>query len=146
MSNEKSRPSHEEAAPIRPGGPAVSLPVDPVIAPLLAHWPCQCREAQLLRAIGTGELPLPDVTLWNTLNAWIQASAVARLRQLSHALAGEPYTGRDDGTDHWHRVAARQSDDELAELRNSYDRPPRTPAQIRAEVRHSWTRFGQEAS
>lgn len=144
MTHEKGRPVEDGAAK-RSGGPVGSLQVIPDYSPLwLAR--CDCREAELLRAIGAGELPLPDLRLWTTLNTWIQASAVARLRQASHALAGEPYTGRDDGTDHWHRVSRAPTHVELDQLRNDYDRPPRTVAQIAAEVKHSWTRFDREAS
>lgn len=140
----ENRP-HEEGG-TRSGGPARILPVQTAFAPLPWREPCECDQAVLLRAIGTGELPLPDVALWRTLNDWIQSSAVARLRQVSHALAGEPYTGRDDGTDHWHRVAASSTHADLERLRATYDRPPRTPAQVQAEIRHSWARFERESS
>jgi len=86
------------------------------LAPWLSRR-CDCNEAQTLRAIGSGELPLPDVTLWATLNEWIQQSAVARLRQASHALSAED----DDG--HWTRVAQRSTYDELEAIRNTHEIP-----------------------
>lgn len=139
--NEESRP---KAAPERSGGPETIVPVDPVIAPWLASDPCECREAQLLRLIASGELPVPMTVGFKTLAGIVQAAAIRKLRQISHAFAGEPYTGKDDGTDHWHRVAAASSHEDLVVLRSTYEKPPRTPAQLMAEARHSWAKVERE--
>lgn len=44
--------------------------------------------------------------MWAVLDGLIQRAAVARLRQVSHAIAGPPHTGKQDGSGHWHQVAA----------------------------------------
>lgn len=82
--NDRSRP---KAAPEGSGGPQSIVAVDPVIAPFLASEVCECREATLLRMIASGELPLPGSGSFKTLASLVRASAIRKLRQMSHDLS-----------------------------------------------------------
>lgn len=135
---EKENRPHEEGG-TRSGGPSLSLPVDPVIAPLLANEQCECREARLLRLLASGELPMPMTVSFKTLGGVVQAAAIKKLRQVSHAMSCP------DDPDRWARASRRSSHEDLERIRSTYDRPPRTPEQIRAEVAYSWRQF-KEAS
>lgn len=119
----------------RSGGPGASLPVDPVIAPLLAREPHDCPEAVLLRMIAAGKLPVPQTVAFKTLAGIVRAAAIRKLRDVSHAMSCP------DDPDRWARASRRSSHEDLERLRNTYDRAPRTPEQIRAEVTYSWRQF-----
>lgn len=123
----------------RSGGPLPIVSVGTDIAPPWLRF-CECREATLLRAIGAGEVPTPQTPGFQTLTDLVHASAMRRIRQVSHAFAGSAYSDPDPerGSDHWHKAASGTSYEELERLRNSYDTPPRTPEQIRAQVAYSW--------
>lgn len=121
----------------RSGGPALSLPVDGVIAPLLANEPCECREARILRMIASGELPLPMSGSFKTLAGIVQAAAIKKLRQVSHDISEG---GRGNGSS-W---ASGTSHAELERRRDYYDKPPRTAAQLMAQARHSWAKVERE--
>lgn len=105
MTEKDSRPGHHRAADnelLRRGFSDEHTSRPPWLEP---H---DCPESQLLRAIADNEIPLPGTPLWQVLNGLIERAAVARLRQVSHAIAGEPYDPRDSSTAHWHKVAARR--------------------------------------
>ncbi|MDQ0382435.1 hypothetical protein [Amycolatopsis thermophila] len=55
--------------------------------------------------------------------------------QTSHAISA---------AEAWGQVANRPTHDELERRRNHYDRPPRTPEQIRAQAAWSWRRFERQ--
>lgn len=138
MSDERARPQQQQEAGKRSGGPATIVTVDPVIAPMLAHEPCECREAVLLRLIASGELPVPMTTSFKTLAGVVQAAAVKKLRAISHAMSCP------DDPDRWARASRRSSYEDLELLRQTYDRAPRTREQIRAEVAYSWAKVERE--
>lgn len=88
MTHEETRPRGVGAGSEGLGGPSkVSLPIDPVIAPFLASEVCECREAQLLRMLADGTLPLPMTGSFRTLAGVVRAAAIRKLRAMSHDLA-----------------------------------------------------------
>lgn len=87
MSNEESRPSHEEAAPNRPGGPAPSVPGRTDIETLNAlSTPDLKRLIGALQAAYTSACELPDV--FSDYDDLITTAAIAR-RVLKVRLAQE---------------------------------------------------------
>ncbi len=132
MSDEKGAPLAGDA-PTRSGGPAPIVTDVPDIAPPPWLGRCECREATLLRMIASGELPLPMSGSFKTLAGIVKAAAIQKLRALSHDLA--------DAND-WTRPSTAYA--ELERKRNTYPERPRTPAQIAAQVRHSWAKVERD--
>jgi hypothetical protein len=112
---EENRP-HEEGG-TRSGGPGPILPVDPVIAPMLASEPCECREAVLLRMIASGELPVPQTVGFKTLAGIVRAATIQKLRQISNAMSCP------NDPDRWARASHRSSYEDLEQLRNTFEVP-----------------------
>lgn len=116
----------------RSGGPAAA----PRVADTTDKFtPCECVEAVIVWAILSGDAPPPNTPGWLALMDFVEAMVQRRLAAIRPVLVH---------SDMWDSARGPNRYDDLAQLRDTYDRPPKSAAQIRAEVKHSHARWERE--
>lgn len=92
--------------------------------------PHGCVESLLVWSLLAGEIPVPNTPAWKALYDFAEAIALRRLAAIRPVLAVS-----DMDASITNRYAQR---------RDTYATPPKTAAQIRAEVKHSHAKWERE--
>jgi hypothetical protein len=125
--NEESRP---EAALNGSGGPAAVTRVADTTDKYVPH---DCIESDLIWMLLAGTWAPPDTVAWRHVSFLVTALVQRKLVAIRPVLA---HAGM------WSEIPNRY--DDMERLRDTYELPPKTPEQIRAQVKYSHAKWERE--